>query len=74
MVIVIILIHASVGTFWESSKEIEKIEGVTKAHAVTGPYDIIAYAELPSTDDLRRITKQIHEVPGVDRTETCIAI
>ena len=74
MVIVIVLIHASVGTIWESCKDIEKIEGIQKAHAVTGPYDIIAYAELPSTDDLRRMTKQIHEVHGINRTESCIAI
>ena len=74
MVLVIVLIHASVGTIWEACKALEKIDGIQKAHAVTGPYDIIAYAELPSTEDLRRMTKSIHEVVGINRTESCIAI
>ena len=74
MVSVIILIRARVGTIWEACQAISKIDGIQQAHAVTGPYDIIAYAELPSTEDLRRIAKSIHEVEGVTRTETCIGI
>ena len=74
MVSVIILIRARVRTIWEACQSINKIEGVQQAHAVTGPYDIIAYAELPSTEDIRRMAKSIHEVEGVTRTETCIGI
>ena len=74
MVSVIILIRADVGTIWEACKAIEQIDGVQNAQAVTGPYDIIAYAELPSMEDLRRMTKSIHDVNGISRTETCIGI
>lgn len=74
MVSVVMLIRAKVGMVWEACESIKKIEGVTKADVVTGPYDIIAYAELPSAEDLRRLTSTIHNIEGVNRTETCIAI
>ena len=41
---------------------------------VTGPYDIITYVELPSTEGLQGLIEQIHKVTGVIRTETCISI
>ncbi|MHA1909571.1 MAG: Lrp/AsnC ligand binding domain-containing protein [Candidatus Thorarchaeota archaeon] len=51
-----------------------KIDGVSRADVVTGPYDIIVYAELPSNQDLRLLMKSIHEIEGITRTETCVAI
>jgi DNA-binding Lrp family transcriptional regulator len=41
---------------------------------VTGPYDIIAYADIPEKSGFRRLVESIHDAPGVDRTETCMAI
>ncbi len=74
MVSVIILIRARVGTIWDACQTIDKLEGVQQAYAVTGPYDIIALAELPTTEGIRHLAKSIHEVEGVTRTETCIGI
>jgi DNA-binding Lrp family transcriptional regulator len=74
VVSVVILIHTEAGTVWDVSQEIAKIDGVTKSDVVTGPYDVIAYAVLPSTEDLRRLMQTIHTVDGVSRTETCVAI
>ena len=74
MVTVIMLIQSRAGSPWNATKEIEKIEHVKMAHTVTGPYDIVVYAELPGANDLRELTKQIHAVEGVERTETCIAM
>ncbi len=74
MVSVTMLIRASPGRVWEACQTIEKIDGVQRAQVVTGSFDIIVYAELPSTEDLRRMTRAVHEVDGVIQTETCIAI
>jgi DNA-binding Lrp family transcriptional regulator len=52
----------------------EKIEQVQKAYIVTGPYDVIAIAELPSRAGFRRLVDKFHEAPGVNRTETCMSI
>ena len=74
MMSVVILIHARVGSVWDASEHIKKISGIRQADVVTGPYDIIAYAEIPSAEDLRRLTDTIHNIDGVNRTETCIVI
>ncbi len=68
------LIQGRAGTIWDAAQRIEEIEGVQTVHTVTGPYDIIVYAELPSAEGLRSLTKQIHDIDGVERTETCIAM
>ncbi len=74
MTIVIILIHVQVGKAADVTTAVEKIDNVTWAHMVSGLYDVIAHAELPSRLDFRRLVESIHEVPGVSRTETCLAL
>ena len=74
MVVVTVLIRVEAGKVWDVSKAIEKIDGVKNSSVVTGPYDVIAHAELPSTEDLRRLMQSVHDVEGIDRTETCIAL
>ena len=74
MITAIILIRVETGLVWRACEAIKRIDGVKSCHAVTGPYDIIAYAELPSSEDLRRMIKSMHAVDGVNRTETCVAI
>ena len=73
-VVVIVLIQIEVGKAEAALKHIEKVTDVTKVHMVTGPYDVIAYAELPSKSGFRRLVEAIHDAPGVTRTETCMAI
>ncbi|MFX1341176.1 MAG: Lrp/AsnC ligand binding domain-containing protein [Promethearchaeota archaeon] len=73
-VVVYILIRVEAGKVWDVAQAIGKISGVDRSNVVTGPYDVIAYAVLPSTEDLRQLMEGIHNVDGVTRTETCIAI
>ena len=73
-VVVIVLIQIEVGKAEAALTHIEKVTDVTKVHMVTGPYDVIAYAELPSKSGFRRLVEAIHDAPGVTRTETCMAI
>jgi len=74
MIVVIVLIQVKPRTVEATSKAIEKAEYVKNVHIVTGPYDIIAYAEIPSRTNIRRLVSDILEVPGVVKTETCVSI
>jgi DNA-binding Lrp family transcriptional regulator len=74
MIVVIVLIQIEQKALETASKAIEKVEYMKSVYAVTGPYDVIAYAELPSRSKFRRLISDIHDAPGVVKTETCIGI
>ncbi len=74
MTVIIVLVQTRPGMSAEACKAIEAIEDVQHAHEVTGPCDVIAYAERPSRSGFRRLVDAIHEAPGVTRTETCMSI
>ena len=74
MVTVIVLIQVKPGTAADVCATTEKMEHVQKAYIVTGPYDVIAIAERPTRSRFRRLVDDIHEAPGVTRTETCMSI
>ncbi|MCF2137606.1 MAG: Lrp/AsnC ligand binding domain-containing protein [Candidatus Thorarchaeota archaeon] len=71
---VIVLINVKAGTVQSVINDIAKIEGVKKVDMVTGPYDIIVYAEIPARDKLRRFVTDIHEYEGIEKTETCVVL
>ena len=74
MVVVIILVKVLAKQSGPAFDYIEKIDGIQHAHMVTGPYDIIAYADIPEKSGFRKLVENIHDAPGVERTETCMAI
>jgi len=59
---------------WEIAEKALKIDGVKRAHTVTGQFDIVAYAEFANTDMLRRIINDLQSLNGVLRTQTAVAI
>ena len=69
-----ILVNSVPGMVWEIAEAALKIEGVKTAHAVTGQFDVIAYAEFASMDTLREIMNKFMSLNGVQRTQTAIAI
>jgi len=69
-----VLIDAEPGMIWQVADATLKINGVKKAHAVTGQYDAVAYVEFIKMDDLGRIIEKIQHLKGVRRTQTLIAI
>lgn len=71
---VYILVEVERGEPWQVAYEISKIEGVKTAHAVTGQYDIIVYAELDDLDMLKNVIKKIHAIEGVQHTQTAVCI
>ena len=72
MVHAYILIQTEVGKAQAVVSEIADIDGVTVAHDVTGPYDVIVEAQAGSIDDLGRlVVASVQKVPGITRTLTC---
>jgi DNA-binding Lrp family transcriptional regulator len=59
---------------WEIAEAALKIQGVKMAHAVTGQFDLIAYAEFANMDALREILGKFMILNGVQRTQTAIVI
>jgi hypothetical protein len=59
----------------DAAESISKIEGVKMAHAVTGPFDVIAYAEVADMADLSDLVlARIQNVEGVQKTQTAVVV
>ena len=70
-----ILIELAPGTAKEAAEAISKIEGVKTAHAVTGPFDVIAFAEVPDLTTLSDLVlTKIQNVKGVQKTQTAVVV
>jgi DNA-binding Lrp family transcriptional regulator len=59
---------------WQIVEETLKIEGIRRAHAVTGQFDVVAQAEFANIDVLREIIDRLGSLDGVQRTHTAVAI
>jgi len=67
-----ILIQTKVGMGSEVTRRVGLIEGVTSSDTVTGPYDVIIYAEERNLDSLSKlIVGRVQAIDGVSRTLTC---
>ena len=67
-----ILVQTEVGKAAQVARELGKINGVTQAEDVTGPYDVIVRAEAQSVDELGKlVVSQVQAIDGITRTLTC---
>ncbi len=70
-----IWIEASPGKSREIAKKVEKIEGVKTAHSVTGPYDVVVYAEVADSRVLGDLVlTKIQKIDGVVGTLTNVVV
>jgi len=69
-----ILISTEPGKPWEVAESALQIDGVKKAHAVTGPFDVVALVESTNIDELGKLLEKIHSINGVLKTQTAIAM
>ncbi|HTW88110.1 MAG TPA: Lrp/AsnC ligand binding domain-containing protein [Candidatus Binataceae bacterium] len=73
MVKAFILIDTSPGKAREVTGKIRQVAGVSAAHAVTGPHDIIAVVDAADVSALGELVVQrIQSVTGVNRSLTAI--
>lgn len=72
MVEAYVLIQTEVGKAAQVAMEVEKIDGVRSAHAVTGPYDAVVHASADDVDALGKlVVAKIQAIEGITRTLTC---
>lgn len=69
-----VFINSDLGILWQIAEDMLKIDGVKIAHAVTGQFDVVAYAEFANIDGLRDIIDKVRSLKGVQRTQTAVAI
>lgn len=68
-----ILIDTSPGKAKDVAQRLRQVPGVSAAHAVTGPHDIIAVVEEPDVSALGEMVVQgVQSVAGVNRSLTSI--
>lgn len=74
MVTSIILINAEREKINEVAEQLAGIEGITEAYSVSGRYDIIAIARVPTAEDLAQlVTHRILDIRAITSTETLLA-
>jgi DNA-binding Lrp family transcriptional regulator len=72
MVEAYVLIQTEVGKAAQVAMEVDKIDGVKLAQAVTGPYDAVVHAEADDVDSLGKlVVAKIQAIEGITRTLTC---
>ncbi len=55
--------------------KIRKIKGVTSAHIVAGPYDLVAFVEGGSQEEIGELViSRIRKTLGVTNTVTCFVV
>lgn len=72
MVEAYVLIQTEVGKAAQVAMEVNKIDGVKAAQAVTGPYDAVVHAAADDVDSLGKlVVAKIQSIEGITRTLTC---
>ena len=75
MVTAYVMVKALTGEADRIKQAIEGIDGVVEVHIVAGDVDIIAKLDVGAPGDVKEIAaNRIHEVEGVDSTQTYIAM
>lgn len=70
-----ILANVEAGLGEDVIEALSTLEGVKSAHNVTGPYDVIAFVEVPDTGALGELViTEIQSIEGIAYTLTCVVI
>ncbi|MEM3626833.1 MAG: Lrp/AsnC ligand binding domain-containing protein [Candidatus Bathyarchaeia archaeon] len=67
-----ILIRAMPGRVATVLEDVRKVKGVVKVFPVYGRYDVVAFAEAPDYNAIRKIAGEINAIRGIKSTETAI--
>lgn len=69
-----VFVNTDAGLLWKVSEEASKIKGVKIARAVTGPFDVIVYAEFMKIEDLGVLIDALQSIEGVVKSQTSIVM
>ncbi len=74
MVTSIILIHAERTKINDVAEQLAEMEGISEVYSVSGNYDLVAIARVPSNDDLANlVTKKLLSIEFILKSETMLA-
>lgn len=74
MVTAIILINAERTKINEVAEKLAEMDGISEAYSVSGKYDLVAIARVPSNDDLADlVTKKLLSIDSILKSETMLA-
>ena len=74
MVTSIILIHAERTKINQVAEQLAEVEGISEVYSVSGNYDLVAVARVPSNDDLADlVTKKLLSIEAILKSETMLA-
>jgi DNA-binding Lrp family transcriptional regulator len=74
MVSAIILMNVARTKIDKVAEQLVEINGISEAYSVSGYYDLVAIAGVPSTEELAElVTKRLHSIDSILKTETMIA-
>lgn len=75
MVRAYVLINTSPGRAMEVARQLQQVDGVVSADAITGEYDAIATLEGPDVNAVGAlIVDKVQKLDGVFKTVTCLAV
>jgi len=74
MVTSIILLNVERSKINEVAEQLAAMAGISEVYSVSGNYDLVAIARVPSNDDLSNlVTKKIVNVDAILKSETMLA-
>ncbi len=74
MVTSIILINTERTKINEVAEKLAGLEGISEVYSVSGTYDLVAIARIPSNDDLADlVTKKLLSIDYILKSETMLA-
>ncbi|HEY6012178.1 MAG TPA: Lrp/AsnC ligand binding domain-containing protein [Nitrospirota bacterium] len=74
MVTSIILISAERSKINDVAEQLAAMEGISEVYSVSGKYDLVAIARVPSNDDLANlVTKKMLSIGSIVKSETMLA-
>jgi len=74
MVTSIILINAERSKINEVAEQLAALDGISEVYSVSGNYDLVAIARVPSNDDLANlVTKKMIGIDSILTSETMLA-
>jgi DNA-binding Lrp family transcriptional regulator len=74
MVTSIILLTIERSQINEVAQQMADMEGISEVYSVSGNYDLVAIARVPSNDDLANlVTNKLHRIDSIINSETMLA-
>ena len=74
MFVALVMVRCRPDAVSGAARTLAAVDGVAEVYSVTGEWDLVAQLRVPRWEDINRIvTEHIHQVDGLQRTETHVA-